>query len=135
MSFVGNILATASATIDNRAADRDLPEERSMAATVTAFNAIFGTNLTESQGWSFMQLLKIKRSSIGPYKEDDFVDGAAYAALAAEARAAESGEQSIEKNMTVEWSPSDPAITLKQRHEATTEPVIGTAYSQNSYGS
>lgn len=89
MSHVYNILATAAKTIDKRAAERDLPQERSMAAVVTAFNAIFGKDLTESQGWQFMELLKIKRAAIGPYNQDSFVDGAAYVALASEARKAE----------------------------------------------
>jgi hypothetical protein len=88
-SFVRNILDTAADTIDRRASDRDVPQERSMAGTVKAFNAIFGTDLTESQGWAFMVLLKVKRSSVGPYKADDFIDMAAYAALQAEARASE----------------------------------------------
>ena len=81
------ILQTADATIHQRAADRDVERERSMKATVEAFNAIHGTKLTEAQGWSFMVLLKIKRSFTGTrFREDDFVDEAAYAALCAEAR-------------------------------------------------
>lgn len=61
-----------------------------MAATIKAFNAIHGTNLTESQGWSFMTLLKMKRSFTGDvFRDDDFVDEAAYTALRAEARQAE----------------------------------------------
>ena len=61
-----------------------------MAATVKAFNAIHGTNLTEAQGWSFMTLLKMKRSFTGDvFRDDDFVDEAAYTALRAEARHAE----------------------------------------------
>ena len=81
------ILQTADKTINQRAADRDVERERSMAATVAAFNAMHGTNLTEAQGWSFMTLLKMKRSFTGDrYREDDFVDEAAYTALRAEAR-------------------------------------------------
>ena len=53
-----------------------------MAATIKAFNAIHGTNLTESQGWSFMTLLKMKRSFTGDvFRDDDFVDEAAYTAV------------------------------------------------------
>lgn len=70
----------------NRAALRDSPTgERSMAKTVAAFNVIHGTALTEVQGWQFMQLLKIVRSSQGQYVADDYEDAAAYAALAGEA--------------------------------------------------
>lgn len=89
MSLASDILETAVETIDQRATDRDLPEERSMAATVQAFNAIYGTDLTEAQGWGFMVCLKMVRAKNGPYKEDDFVDAAAYCALQAEARKAE----------------------------------------------
>ena len=77
--IVGHILQSAFNTIHQRAADRDVEQERSMAATVKAFNAIHGTNLTESQGWSFMTLLKMKRSFTGDvFRDDDFVDEAAY---------------------------------------------------------
>ena len=37
------------------------PGERSMASTVKAFNALTGHNLTESEGWEFMVLLKLVR--------------------------------------------------------------------------
>lgn len=65
--------------------------ERSMAKTVAAFNAIHGLGMTEVQGWQFMELLKIVRSSQGKFKADNFVDGAAYAALAGEAAGAVGG--------------------------------------------
>lgn len=69
----------------NRAALRDSPTgERSMAKTVAAFNAMHGTALTEKQGWQFMELLKMSRSTQGQYVADDYED-AAYAALAGEA--------------------------------------------------
>lgn len=81
----GDILRHAAALIDDRGQQRDKPAgERSMAATVTAFNALFGHALTETQGWQFMQLLKIARSAAGSYQPDDHDDGVAYAALAAE---------------------------------------------------
>ncbi len=65
--------------------------ERSMARTVAAFNAVYGTNLTETQGWNFMELLKMARSSQGAYVADDFDDKVAYAALAAECEAGARG--------------------------------------------
>lgn len=83
------LLAAAANTIDNRATERDLEQERSMAGTVQAFNAIYGTNLSEAQGWAFMVLLKLKRQTVGPFKVDDYVDGSAYFALLGESRAAE----------------------------------------------
>lgn len=70
----------------DRAALRDSPEgERSMGRTVAAFNAMFGTNLTEVQGWQFMELLKMSRSTQGDFHADDHEDGAAFAGLAGEA--------------------------------------------------
>ena len=72
----------------DRASTYDAPEgERSMGKTVAAFNALTGHDLTEQQGWQFMELLKIARSNQGAYRADCFVDGAAYAALAGEAAA------------------------------------------------
>lgn len=79
------ILLEAERTIVNRAKERDSESERSMASTVAAFNAMYGTNLTEVHGWLFMVLLKMSRSKQGEFKLDDYVDMAAYAALAGEA--------------------------------------------------
>ena len=64
--------------------------ERSMRRTVATFNAFHGTGLTEAQGWHFMQILKDVRlfTSID-YHADSAEDCAAYAALKAEALAAE----------------------------------------------
>ncbi|GAA4652064.1 hypothetical protein GCM10023116_43480 [Kistimonas scapharcae] len=80
------ILVKAAEHIRQRAAQRDCEAtgERSMAKTVQAFNAIFGHQVTEEQGWQFMTLLKIARSSAGGYNPDDYEDGAAYFALAGE---------------------------------------------------
>jgi hypothetical protein len=98
MTEPGTILHTAAETIGQRAADRDVEAERSMKGTVEAFNAIHGTNLTESQGWSFMTLLKMKRSFTGDrFREDDFVDEAAYTALRAESRDREITEANTER--------------------------------------
>ena len=82
------ILTQAGDEMANRAETYDKPEgERSMAKTVAAFNVITGHELTEQQGWQFMELLKIVRSNQGGYRADSFIDGAAYAALAGEAAA------------------------------------------------
>lgn len=93
-----DILSAAARTIAARGVQRDSSagtgqrQERSMAATVAAFNAIEGTALTERQGWAFMQVLKMVRGATtarnGLYNEDDALDGAAYAALGGEAAAA-----------------------------------------------
>ena len=80
-----SILQNAAAEMQDRAASRDTPEgERSMGRCVKAFNAMFGTELTETQGWQFMELLKMARSAGGEFRLDDFTDGVAYAALAGE---------------------------------------------------
>lgn len=83
------ILQAAAGHLKDRAATYDKPEgERSMGATVEAFNAVTGHNLTETQGWLFMALLKAVRSQQGAYKADSYEDGAAYFALAGESASA-----------------------------------------------
>ncbi len=81
-----DILRRGAGHIEDRAASRDCAEsgERSMSKTVKAFNALYGHNLTEEQGWQFMCLLKKARASQGGYNADDYEDDAAYAALAGE---------------------------------------------------
>lgn len=80
-----DILLDAASAIDDRAHLRDqVGGERSMARTVAAFNAVHGTSLTELQGWNFMLLLKIARSTAGRVHVDDYTDMAGYAGLAGE---------------------------------------------------
>jgi hypothetical protein len=45
--------------------------------------------MTEEQGWMFMSILKMVRSQQGNFKLDNYEDGAAYFALAAEAAASD----------------------------------------------
>jgi len=81
-----DILAQAKAEQENRAKFYDAPSgERSMAKTVAAFNAMYGTALTEVQGWQFMVLLKMVRASQGSARTDNHVDQTSYSALAGEA--------------------------------------------------
>ena len=81
-----DILEAAQGHMIDRASTYDKPEgERSMGATVTAFNAITGHKLTEEQGWLIMILLKATRSQQGAYRADSYEDGAAYFSLAGEA--------------------------------------------------
>lgn len=80
-----DILTRAAGHIADRAASRDQDGgERSMGRAVTAFNALYGYGLTETQGWAFMAVLKLARSAEGDYHADDYEDGAAYMALAGE---------------------------------------------------
>lgn len=78
------ILNDAAECIGDRAAERDTDNERSMLSTVNAFNAMYGTELTETQGWMFLAFLKASRAKNGDFNEDDYTDGAAYFALAGE---------------------------------------------------
>lgn len=70
----------------DRASQRDNHSngERSMAATIKAFNALTGHNLTEENGWEFMILLKLVRGRQGSFRMDDYTDAAAYSALLGE---------------------------------------------------
>lgn len=58
--------------------------ERSMPKIVAMFNALTGHELTPEQGWKFMACLKLARSEQGEHREDNYLDGAAYFALAGE---------------------------------------------------
>ena len=82
------LLNKAATIMEARAATYDKPEgERSMAATVTAFNAITGHHLTEAHGWLLMALLKMVRDNQrqAPHV-DSCEDLVAYASLYGEAR-------------------------------------------------
>ena len=84
-------LSQAAQCIADRAAQRDLPEgERSMARAVATFNTLTGHELSERDGWVFMNILKLSRAqnSVDTGAQtnlDDYIDGAAYMALAGEA--------------------------------------------------
>lgn len=81
-----DVLIAAVKHMHDRSKTYDKPEgERSMAPTVTAFNAITGHNLTEEQGWLLMGLLKMVRTQQGEFRLDNYQDEAAYAGLRAEA--------------------------------------------------
>lgn len=68
--------------------------ERSMGKTVAAFNVITGSNLTEEEGWLFMEILKQARSMQGAFKADNYEDLAAYAALRGECASRDRGGKS-----------------------------------------
>ena len=74
--------------LGNRASTYDNPQgERSMGRTVKAFAALTDIQLTEEQGWLFMEVLKQVRSLQGKFKADSYEDLAGYAALRGEAAA------------------------------------------------
>lgn len=90
-----SFLREAAVTMDERARTYDQREggERSMARTVAAFNAITGRDLTESDGWLLMLLLKqVRQWSAPAYHHDSALDAVAYSALLAESLSREDDE-------------------------------------------
>lgn len=91
--------------MQDRAATHDKPQgERSIPATVKAFNAITGDGLmnTEERGWLFMQLLKAVRSQQGEFNADNYEDGGSYCGLAGEAAYKERGPGCKKENWPAE---------------------------------
>ncbi len=94
MKTAVQFLNVAKDTLEARGVTYDSPEgERSMQATVEAFNVITGrerkgTGLSEAEGWLFMQVLKdVRQWQKEEYHEDSALDALAYAALKAESLA------------------------------------------------
>lgn len=86
-THASKVLQAGIDVLGQRAADRDVVEERSMVKVVALFNLKHGTNLTEAQGWNFMTTLKEVRALIGDtFRLDDYVDQVNYIALEAECR-------------------------------------------------
>lgn len=91
----------------------DAPDgKRSMGRTVQAFNAITGRDLTESEGWLLLQVLKDVRQRQNPDKfhEDSALDGVAYSSVKAEALGCEEGRRSIHQS----GGGSDHCSSLRQ---------------------
>lgn len=82
------LLGRAAMHMHERSSTYDKPEgERSMGRTVQAFNAITGHNLSESEGWLLLQVLKdVRLFTRSEYHADSAEDCIAYAALKAEAK-------------------------------------------------
>lgn len=89
-----SILKDGWDAIQERSITRDDDGDKSMSRAVEMFNAYMGGDryMSESDGWEFMSLLKKARSKQGNIHRDDYVDGAAYTALAGEARIREEAE-------------------------------------------
>ena len=84
-SKIAWILDDVERTISDRGKERDLESgERTIPRCVAAFNAITGSNLSNEDGWLFMEVLKMCRSKQGSFKYDDYRDGIGYAVLRAE---------------------------------------------------
>ena len=83
-----DFLEAAKGHLGARAITYDKPTgERSMGRTVNAFAALTDIQLTEEQGWLFLEVLKQVRSLQGKFKADSYEDLAGYAALRGEAAA------------------------------------------------
>jgi hypothetical protein len=83
-----DFLRKGADTLDERAKEYDKPDgERSMGRCITAFNAITGHILKESEGWLLLQILKDVRQWSNPdrFHEDSAVDCINYGALKSEA--------------------------------------------------
>ena len=92
-----------------RGAQYDNPSgERSMGATVAAFNCITGNNLKEQDGWMLLGLLKLVRQSQNPekYHHDSALDFVAYASLYAEAASEQCKpvDEVAESRVIPEWN-------------------------------
>ena len=86
-----DILQVGQKVLAGRAKEYDpnAKEERNMARIVCVFNAFHDTNLTEAQGWHFMQILKDVRLFGAPtFHEDSAIDACNYAALKGESLSA-----------------------------------------------
>jgi len=90
-----DILQESLDLLKEKGKDYDTGEERSMYTIVKVFNIITSHHLTETEGWLFMQLLKIVRQNTNKniLHVDSFYDDVAYSALKAE-----SAINSINKN-------------------------------------
>ncbi len=99
-----SFLEKAGSEMKDRASQRDnSPEgERSMASTVKAFNALTGHDLTESEGWEFMILLKLVRGRQGKFRADDYIDAAAYSGLLGECASSTQNIKDQSKNLDYE---------------------------------
>lgn len=96
--------------------------ERSMGATVTAFNAITGRDLSEAEGWLLLQTLKDVRQWQNPskYHHDSALDGVAYSALKAEALSEEKVVQPSHNFSGIQlpnWDSAPPFADIIIQHQ------------------
>lgn len=108
--------------------DKGQQRERSMARVVAVFNLVYGTSITEYQGWKFMEILKLVRGSNKPH-EDSEVDCISYAALAAEARLLEDAPE--RKQQTQELA--DAMVRTEPEVSVLHVKMTGADLSNNGY--
>ena len=76
-----DFLVAAQGHPGDRVSTYDSPKgERSMERSVNTFAALTDIQLTEEQGWLFMEVLKQVRSLQGKFKADNYEDLVGYAA-------------------------------------------------------
>jgi len=91
-----DFLNLAEQILKERGAERNQSSgERNMEKIVSMFNTLTGNNLSTSDGWKFMILLKIVRAETGQYKQDDYIDGCSYFSLLGEEKS-KNGNQKID---------------------------------------
>lgn len=91
MNTAPEFLKAAIRVQEERGQNYDKPGgERSIVATVAAFNAITGHSLTEAHGWLLLQILKdVRLFTASGFHVDSALDGVSYSSLKAEAKARE----------------------------------------------
>lgn len=112
-----DLLHRAASLMDERGKQYDQRSgERSMQATVTAFNAIAGYHLTEADGFLLMAILKMVRdqSRETPHR-DSIEDLVAYASLYGEARL---HDEERRRAITRDESKVCEALEAKAAHDA-----------------
>lgn len=112
-----DLLHRAASLMDERGKQYDQRSgERSMQATVTAFNAITGYSLTEAEGFLLLAILKMVRDQQRETPHRDSIDGlVAYASLYGEARL--HGEEK-RRAITRDESKVCEALEEKAAHDA-----------------
>ena len=112
-----DLLHRAASLMDERGKQYDQRSgERSMQATVTAFNAIAGYHLTEAEGFLLMAILKMVRDQSRETPHRDSIDDlVAYASLYGEARLL--GEEK-RRAITRDESKVCEALEAKAAHDA-----------------
>ena len=112
-----DLLHRAASLMDERGKQYDQRSgERSMQATVTAFNAISGYCLTEADGFLLMAILKMVRDQSRETPHRDSIDDlVAYASLYGEARLhGEDRRQAITRDEVWTWRSAE----AKAAHDA-----------------
>ena len=78
-------LCLAQEILKERAKEYESPKgEKSMEQITHLFNTLFNKDLTPTQGYVFMVLLKLVRATKRGFKEDTYIDAINYIALAGE---------------------------------------------------